>query len=128
VWHALPRLTPASFCEQMRHETHLEPLPRALRDLPDSTVAQLREFDRFGHIAPEVRLCTVEGSTVTFDEIVTLEAGDVERLHTYGVIRFLSGRFSSVQFVQGGYREPPTAEQLAMMRRMVASFRVQSRR
>jgi len=126
VWHALPRLTPLRFCEQIRREAHLEPVPRPLRDLPDSTVEDLREFDRFGHIAPKVRFCTVEGSTVTFDEIVTLEPGDPEPTHTYGVIRFLSGRFSSVQFIQGGQRKPPTAEQLALMRRMVDSFRVQS--
>jgi len=89
----------------MRRQAHLDPLPRALRDLPDSTVEDLREYDGFGHYTPEVQLCTVEVSTVTFDEIVTIESG-VPRLHTYGVA---SVRYSSFRVATGKLRPPSSS-------------------
>ena len=117
---ALPRLTAASFCTQLRAERHIDAGAAAVAALGPRHREALLSLDSMGHIAPQVTRCEASGDTITFHKDATMVAGGARR-HAYGAIRFLTGPYSAFYLVRAG--QPPDATTLAQMSAVVASWR-----
>src|SRR5262245_22921236 len=117
---SLPRLTIASFCEQIGHEQHVDVKAPAFASLAENLRVGIDTLDRLGNIAPAVRRCSVDGDTVTFDKEAGAAPGGARR-RTYGAVRFLSGRYSMFAIIRanGAF----SLELLDQLRETVMSFR-----
>jgi hypothetical protein len=117
---ALPRLTAANFCTQLRAERHIDVGAAAVAALESRHREALLSLDSMGHIAPQVMRCEASGDTITFHKDATMVAGGARR-HAYGALRFLSGAYSAFYLVRAG--QAPDAATLAQMSAVVASWR-----
>jgi hypothetical protein len=102
VRSALPRLTPATFCDAIARERHADPADPRLSSLKAAEKAGLGQVDQMGNASPKVLRCEVSGDTVTF-------AKETAQRHVYGAIRFLPPPYSSFQLIRGGGEAPADA-------------------
>jgi hypothetical protein len=117
---ALPRLSAANFCAQLRAERHIDLSAAAVAALESRHREALRSLDAMGHSAPEILRCEARGDTITFHKEAAMVAGGPRR-HTYGAIRFLTGQYSAFHLVRAG--QAPDAPTLDRMSAVVESWR-----
>jgi hypothetical protein len=110
---ALPPVTQENICGLLAAPTHLDSLKAARAGLSPSRIALLLKLDSVHHEHPQMLSCQCQDSLAVFD-LTTLG------YHVFGVIRFVSSPYSSVQYLQRS-PEPPTPTQLNTIRHMVQS-------
>lgn len=119
VLAALPRLTAASFCGAIAAAQHFDPDLPAFANLTPGQRQAIAGTDRMRNENISVRECRVEGDVVVFDKQRSAAPGAPEQ-HVFGAVRFLTGRYSTFQFIAGG--EPPDSSVLSAMADVVRSF------
>jgi hypothetical protein len=121
VQDALPRLSPATVCEQIGREQHIDAESAPFAGLTARQRTALADLDRMGNHAPRVASCAVDGDVATFDKDAGMTAAGPRR-RTYGAVRFLGGRYASFQLVRAG--GAPDTGLIEQMRQVVSSFRL----
>ena len=117
---ALPRLTAANVCRNLEATTHLALAAPGLAPIPAAQRARLEDVDRFGNIDPLVESCAVRNGVTVFQKAARIAAG-APRRSIYGAVRFVDGRYSSVQIIRAGAPSPlPVLDE---MRQVVESWR-----
>jgi hypothetical protein len=116
---ALPRLTVANVCRALAAATHLDPAAAALARIPVPQRLALENLDRLGNVDPVVDTCEARNGVTVFRKSARITAA-APRRSIAGVIRFLEGRYSSVQIVRGA--APVSAGLLEEMRQVVESW------
>ena len=120
VAKALPRLSAANFCAQLRADRHIDVRAPPFAALNDRQRDALHSLDTMGHVAPRLHRCETRGDAITFHKDAAMIAGGPRR-HVYGAIRFLTGSYSAFYLVRGG--QEPEAATLADMSAVVTSWR-----
>ena len=116
----LPALTPATFCDALQREEHVDVNHSAFEALTAAQRAALRLLDRTGNVGPRVLDCVVDGAMVTFLKEAALTDG-APRRQVFGAVRFLEPPYSTFQIVQA--RATVDAQTRADIARAVASWR-----
>jgi hypothetical protein len=116
----LPPLTAANFCRELARERHIDVESAPFAKLSTSHRGALDDLDRLGNHAPKVSRCELTGDTIVFDKEAAMAAKGPPR-RSYGAVRFLKGRYSSVHLVRAG--GSPSAEDIDNIVRVVNSFR-----
>jgi hypothetical protein len=119
---ALPALTVANLCEQLGREHHLDVSAPLFASLAREQRAALMDLDATGNVAPVVTRCAVSGDTVTFEKEAAPAPG-APRRRTYGVVRFLTGRYIAFQLLRAGGSTSPSV--IAEMEAVARSVRLQ---
>jgi hypothetical protein len=121
---ALPRLTAANVCRAIAAATHLDPAAPALAPMPAPGRAAVAHLDSLGNIDPVVDACETRNGVTVFRKSARITAG-APRRSLDGVVRFLDGRYSSVQIVRAAAATP--AARLEEMRLVLESWRAGTR-
>lgn len=116
----VPPLTASNFCQALGREQHIDVASAPFAKLSMQHREALRDLDRMGNHAPKVTRCEITGDTIVFDKEAAMVAKGPAR-PSYGAVRFLKGRYSSVHLVRAG--GTPSAEDIGNMVRVVSSFR-----
>lgn len=116
----LPRVTPANACGIIEARTHLDPTAPGLAPIPAPQRARLADLDRLGNVDPVLDRCDVRDDVAVFQKTARFTDG-APRRSIYGAVRFVAGRYSSVQIIRAG--TPPSSSLLDEMRQVVTSWR-----
>ncbi|MBU2540676.1 MAG: hypothetical protein KJ593_02140 [Candidatus Omnitrophica bacterium] len=117
-------LTISNFCSELSKSKHISIDDSVLNNVTPEQKQVIIGLDSHGNLNPKVITCNVLGDTIIFHKEAVFESGLVSSLRQiYGVIRFLKGPFSSVQFIRIT-RDPPDEELLETMAKIVQSFKV----
>jgi len=108
VRNALPVLTPATFCNVIGSERHLDEGDQRLEGLTAQQRASIASVDRLGNINSKVLSCDVVGDTVSFVKVAAFDPAGPSR-YIYGAIRFLPAPYSSFQLIRGSGDDPGEA-------------------
>jgi len=122
VTKVLPVLTPASFCNELARDRHIDIKSPVFASLTPDQRSALDALDLMGNSAPRaIARCTVSGDTVLFDKAAAVIEGGPPR-RVYGGVRFLSGRYSTFQLVRAaGSADAALLEEIG---RVLASLRL----
>ena len=116
----VPLLTASNFCQALGRGQHIDVESAPFAKLSTQQREALRDLDRLGNHAPKVSRCELSGDTLVFDKEASMVANAPAR-PSYGAVRFLKGRYTSVHLVRAGGL--PSAEDIANMVNVVSSFR-----
>ena len=116
----LPRLTAANLCDALAAPQHLDPDGPAFAGLTVQQRQGIAATDRLRNENIRLLTCRAEGDVVVFDKERSAVPGAPAE-HVFGAVRFLSGRYSTFQFVAGG--AAPEASLLTAIADVVRSFR-----
>jgi hypothetical protein len=105
IRNALPVLTPATFCDAIGRDRHLDTEDQRLTGLTAQQRAAIASVDRMGDINSKVLRCDVTGKTVSFVKKSAYDPAGPPR-YIYGAIRFLPEPYSSFQLIRGGSDHP----------------------
>jgi hypothetical protein len=108
IRNALPVMTPATFCDAIGRERHLDAADQRLTGLTARQTAAIASVDRMGNINSKVLRCNVVGDTVTFVKEAAFDPVGPSR-YIYGAIRFLPAPYSSFQLIRGSGDDPGEA-------------------
>ena len=108
IRNALPVLTPATFCDAIGRERHLDAEDQRLTGLTAQQRAAIASVDRMGNINSKVLRCDVMGDTVSFVKEAAFDPAGPSR-YIYGAIRFLPAPYSSFQLIRGSGDDPGEA-------------------
>jgi hypothetical protein len=125
VVDALPRLTAANVCRSLEAPTHLDLAAPALAPIPAPQRGRLEALDRFGNVDSLVESCAIRNGVIVFQKAARIAAG-APRRSIHGAIRFVDGRYSSVQIIRAGASS--SLPLLDEMRQVVESWRPGSAR
>ena len=115
----LPRLTALNLCSALAASEHVDSNLPAFAGLTAQQRAGIAATDRMNNQNVRLVRCQTADDIVVFDKERSA-APDAPRQHVFGAVRFLSGRYSTFQFIAGG--AAPDETLLSAITDVVRSF------